>query len=298
MRRVGVVVKRDKPEAVALARELAGWLCELGVRPVMLTSEPTVTAVVLPAVPEVELVSEAEIGAAVELLVVLGGDGTLLYGAGLVADHGVPVLGINLGRLGFLTTCGASEARASLKAALAGELRVDERTRIQVCLRSRETNEVVTRAVINDAVISQSAMARLIELDTFLAGARITTYRADGLIVSTPTGSTAYNLSAGGPIVYPTVSAMVLTPICPHTLTNRPLVVGLNDGELLTVEVVGDASSVMLTLDGQWARPFRKGDRVEMTRAPQPLKLLATPGVSTFEVLRGKLGWGGGERMA
>jgi len=296
VRRVGVIVKRDKPEAVTLARELAGWLRELGVRPVMLTSEPTVTAVVLPAVPEVELVSEAEIGEAVELLVVLGGDGTLLYGAGLVADQGVPVLGINLGRLGFLTTCGAPEARATLKAALAGELRVDERTRIQVRLRSGD--EVVTRAVINDAVISQSAMARLIELDTFLAGARITTYRADGLIVSTPTGSTAYNLSAGGPIVYPTVSAMVLTPICPHTLTNRPLVVGLNDGELLTVEVVGDASSVMLTLDGQWARPFRKGDRVEMTRAPQPLKLLATPGVSTFEVLRGKLGWGGGERMA
>ncbi|MCC6996697.1 MAG: NAD(+)/NADH kinase [Deltaproteobacteria bacterium] len=281
---------------MSLARELAGWLCELGVRPVMLSSEPTVTAVVLAAVPEVELVSEAELGEAVELLVVLGGDGTLLYGAGLVADQGVPVLGVNLGRLGFLTTCGAPEARATLKAALAGELRVDERTRIQVRLRSRDKDEVVTRAVINDAVISQSAMARLIELDTWLAGARITTYRADGLIVSTPTGSTAYNLSAGGPIVYPTVSAMVLTPICPHTLTNRPLVVGVD--ELLTVEVVGEAASVMLTLDGQWARPFRKGDRVEMTRAPRPLKLLATPGVSTFEVLRGKLGWGGGERMA
>lgn len=294
MRRVGVIVKRDKPEAVTLACELTGWLCELGVRPVMLSSEPTVTAVVLAAVPEVELLPEAELGAAVELLVVLGGDGTLLYGAGLVADHGVPVLGVNLGRLGFLTTCGAPEARATLKAALAGELRVDERTRIQVRLRSGD--EVVTRAVINDAVISQSAMARLIELDTWLAGARITTYRADGLIVSTPTGSTAYNLSAGGPIVYPTVSAMVLTPICPHTLTNRPLVVGVD--ELLTVEVVGEAASVMLTLDGQWARPFRKGDRVEMTRAPRPLKLLATPGVSTFEVLRGKLGWGGGERMA
>jgi NAD+ kinase len=235
------------------------------------------------------VVPEAELAIACDMVVVLGGDGTLLYAAGLVSDQGVPILGVNLGRLGFLTSSGAADAREAVEAAVAGRLRIEERMRLEVRFRTPEGADT-RRAVINDAVISQAGMARLIELDAHLDGAHITRYRSDGLIVSTPTGSTAYNLSAGGPILSPGISAMILTPICPHTLTNRPLVVAA-DGTL-TIEVASDVDQVLLTLDGQSARPLARGDRVEISRAPQPMRLFRSVHAGYFDILREKLHWG------
>jgi NAD+ kinase len=277
--RVGFVLKRGKPEAVSIARGLITWLrgrgCEL-------------------VVPEehaelgVEAVPDAELGRRIDLLVVLGGDGALLHGAGLVADDGVPVLGINLGTLGFLAPFAPSEAEATLERALAGQLGIEERERLHVRLR-RKGGDVVERPALNDAVISQGAMARLIELDASLDGKRVTVYRADGLIISTPTGSTAYNLAAGGPILAPGQRSVAITPICPHTLTNRPLVVPM--ASRLEIELVNDSPSVMLTVDGQWAAPVARGESVEIVGGARPLRLYRSD-KSYFEILREKLSWG------
>jgi NAD+ kinase len=175
--------------------------------------------------------------------------------------------------------------------ALRGELVCEERMRLRVVL-SRAGGERVVRYACNDVAVSQGALARLIEFEAFLDGRPITVFRADGLIVSTPTGSTAYNLAAGGPILTPDLQAMVLTPICPHTLTNRPLVVPA--ASRLVVRLAAAAPSVILTVDGQWAMGFDEPDRVEIHAANRPLRLLRPAPVTYFDILREKLHWGGG----
>jgi NAD+ kinase len=219
---------------------------------------------------------------------VLGGDGTLLHGASLVADFGVPILGVNLGHLGFLASCAPADAEVALGRALAGELALEERMRLR-CELKRASGEVVTRFACNDAVVSQGALARLIELDAHLDGHRIARYRADGLIVATPTGSTAYTLAAGGPVVTPDVKAVVVTPICPHTLTNRPVVAP--SSSRVTVRLASPAEHVMFTIDGQWGTSLAMDDVIEMSQASPPLYLYR-PAESYFDVLRQKLRWG------
>jgi NAD+ kinase len=219
---------------------------------------------------------------------VLGGDGTLLAGGALAADRKVPLLGINLGHLGFLTSCAPADALVAVERALAGELPLEERLRLRVDV-VRGSGETLTRFACNDAVVSQGALARLIELDAFLDGRRITRYRADGLIVATPTGSTAYTLAAGGPIVTPEVRAFVVTPICPHTLTNRPVVVPAT--AKVSVRLGSPAEHVQLTVDGQWGTGLADGDRVEISAAKEPLRLFRSP-QSYFDVLREKMSWG------
>lgn len=236
----------------------------------------------------VEIVPEAGLGAACDLAVVLGGDGTMLRAARLVADHRRPVLGINLGQLGFLTGFAPSEARESLQAAFEAKLSVSERMRLSVRF-VRVNGEVVTLSALNDTVIHQGAMARLVELIAHVDEERVAAYRSDGLIVSTPTGSTAYNMAAGGPIVIPGQAAMTLTPICTHSLTNRPLVVPAN--ATIRITLGAEIRGVVLTVDGQWAHSFVYGDVVEMTAAPVPL-LLFTSKQSFFDVMRDKLHWG------
>jgi NAD+ kinase len=212
----------------------------------------------------------------------------MLRASRLVADQGKPVLGINLGQLGFLAGFAPTDAKQALAAALAGKLPRTERMRLGVTF-TRQGAEPVVRSALNDAVLHQGAMARLIEIDAYCDGQFIAAYRADGLIVATPTGSTAYNMAAGGPIVVPGQNSMTLTPICAHALTNRPLVIGARS--TIRFELGADARGVILTVDGQWAHSFLPGDVVEMTEAERPLIMFASA-QSFFDVMRDKLHWG------
>jgi len=286
VRRIGFVLRREKPRALALAQDLAPWLISLG-------HETFCVEEYADVVPGARPVPEATLGQHIDLLVVLGGDGTLLHGTVLVADAGVPVLGINLGRLGFLAPFDPDEAREVIRAAIAGELAIEERMRLRVSLQrahvSGGSGGVIERYALNDAVISQGAMARLVELATTIDGHSVTNYLADGLIICTPTGSTAYNLAAGGPILPPQQGAFVLTPICPHTLTNRPLVI--SSRATIGVQIVGESRGILLTVDGQWVHSLLPGDKVEICKAAAGLKLFRSDR-NYFEILRQKLKWG------
>jgi NAD+ kinase len=280
VRRVGLLLKRAKPEAVEIASQLTAWLRDRGDEAIVVGDHES-------SPHGARFVDESELPA-LDLLVVLGGDGTLLHGAALVADRKIPLLGINLGHLGFLTSCAPADAEQAIERALAGQLPLEQRLRLQVDV-VRGSGERLTRFACNDAVVSQGALARLIELDAFLEDRLITRYRADGLIVSTPTGSTAYTLAAGGPIVTPDVKAFVVTPICPHTLTARPVVVPATSR--VTVRLGSPAEHVQLTVDGQWGTGLADGDRVEISAGAEPLRLFRSP-QSYFDVLREKMNWG------
>ncbi len=220
----------------------------------------------------------------------MGGDGTILSAARHYGDRGVPLFGVNLGGLGFLTEISLDELYPSMTGhVLTGKFEVEERLMLTVSL-FRQGREYWRENVLNDAVINKGALARIAELTTWIDGEYLTVYRADGLIVATPTGSTAYNLSAGGPIVYPTLHHLILLPICSHTLSNRPII--LPDTVTVAVTLDEKVQDVYLTLDGQVGRELEPGDRVEIRRAPYHLKLVKSPYHSHFEILRTKLGWG------
>jgi NAD+ kinase len=224
-----------------------------------------------------------------DLLVVLGGDGSVLAAVRAIGARRVPVLGVNLGHLGFLTEVGPDQAEAALDAILGGDHQIVERTRFEVT-QTRGKQSLVRELVLNDAVITKgSALARLIELEALVDERVVATYRSDGLIVATPTGSTAYNLSAGGPILDADVRAASLNPICPHTLSLRPLVV--SDERAITVKLLSNEEAT-LTLDGQTGGTVRPGDLVRIARAAEPARFVAIPGRDHFETLRAKLGWG------
>lgn len=235
-----------------------------------------------------QIVPEQSLADHCDLVVVLGGDGTMLRAARLVADAGRPVLGVNLGQLGFLTGFAPEDTEVALAEAIDGTLGVSERMRLAATFH-RSGSAPVVRTATNDAVIHQGAMARLVELDVHVDGERVSSYRADGLIVASPTGSTAYNMAAGGPIIIPGHSAMTITPICAHSLTNRPLVVPPQATVQITLGA--DTRGVVLTVDGQWAHSFLPGDVVTVTAAARPLRLF-TPKKSYFDILRDKLQWG------
>ncbi len=264
-----------------LLEELVVWLHERGHVAVVTTEDQV-------APPGAEIVPDEQFGSSVDLAVVLGGDGTMLRAARLVADHKRPVLGINFGQLGFLTGYPAADARSALESALAGKLRTERRMRLAVKF-TRAGSEPVIRFALNDAVLHQGAMARLVGIDAFVDDQFVASYRADGLIVATPTGSTAYNMAAGGPIVVPGHDAMTMTPICAHALTNRPLVI--QENATIRLLLGADVRGVILTVDAQWAHSFLPGDVVEMTAAAAPLILFASP-MGFFDVMRDKLHWG------
>jgi NAD+ kinase len=279
--RVGFILKPDKSEAGVLLEELVPWLREQG-HAAIVTAEDQIS------LSGVEVVPENELGTSIDLAVALGGDGTMLRAARLVANHGRPVLGINLGQLGFLAGFAPSNAKPALAAALAGELAKTPRMRLAVTFR-RDGAEPVVRYALNDAVLHQGAMARLVELDAFVDDEFVASYRADGLIVATPTGSTAYNMAAGGPIVLPTHAAMTLTPICAHALTNRPLVI--SSASTIRLQLGVEVRSVLITVDAQWGHSFLRGDSVEIAAAASPLVMFASK-QSFFDVMREKLHWG------
>ncbi len=277
---VGVVAKRA-PAAAAVARELAEWLVRRG-HPVLL--DPATRA-------DIAREDLGELGpdSACDLIVVLGGDGTLLSVARRHAG-GPPLLGVNLGRLGFLTEIARDQLYPTLVDVLAGDFEVEPRSLFEVALE-RADGRVQRYLALNDAVITKTALARIIELRLTVDGRPVSTYRADGLVVSTPTGSTAYNLSAGGPILHPLLPVAVLTPICPHTLTLRPLVVP--DTSVIEVALETPRESVYLTVDGQEGDSMRQGDRVRISRHARPARLVRTGAPrSIFEGLRSKLHWG------
>jgi len=283
VKRVGIVAKPDRPEAREVVPALARWLTARG-KQVVLEKE---TAALVPTA--TSGVQKSDLPAQVELLVVLGGDGTLLSVARLVGDLGVPILGVNLGGLGFLTATTLEELYPALEALFAGRMQVEERMMLaaRVLHQGERSPEYVA---LNDVVITKSAMSRIIDLAVTVEGQAATDYRADGLIISTPTGSTAYGLSAGGPIVYPTMDAVVLTPICSHTLTNRPIVLPAN----LRIEVtlLTENQDVMLTLDGQVGYALMTQDAVEVRQVASRIRLIRFPQKHFFSVLRTKLKWG------
>ena len=283
MKRIGIVAKTDRQEARTVVPQLLEWCRARGVQPLCEKE----TAGLCPDT-AVATAMRPELPAQVDLLLVLGGDGTLLSMARLVGDLGVPILGVNLGGLGFLTALTVDELFPALEAYLDDGLVIEERMMLAASV-SRQGERLSEYVALNDMVITKSAMSRIIRLEVAVDGQLATGYRADGLIISTPTGSTAYSLSAGGPIVFPTMDAVVLTPICSHTLTNRPIV--LPGSQRIEVTLLTD-QDVMLTADGQVGFALKPLDTVEVRRAAARIRLLRFPQKHFFSVLRTKLKWG------
>jgi NAD+ kinase len=287
MNTIGVFARDDLPEAGPVVRELVGWLQERGRRPCL---DERTAALVGPAAESGCLVASGDdLAALSDALVVLGGDGTLLAASRLL-DRPIPVLGVNFGRLGFLTEITLPELYPTLEGVLAGHFAHEDRRLLRAIVR-RARREDVTIDVLNDVVVTKAGPSRIIEVDVAVNGSFVSSFRADGIIVSSPTGSTAYNLAAGGPILHPVLPAIVVTPICPHMLSNRPVVVG----DEARVEVRLRAArgvEVYTALDGQATFALDDGDGVEVTGSPQRLKLVTAPGRDYFEVLRTKLKWG------
>ena len=283
MTRFGIVSKPGAAKAQGVVERLLDWLAARG-HAAVLEKE---TAGLVPAA-TVPSVGKAELPAQADLIVVLGGDGTLLSMARAVGDLGVPLLGVNLGELGFLTATTLDEMFPALEAWLAGRMAIDERMMLSARVL-RDGQAIGEYAALNDVVITKSAMSRIVNLSVSVEGQYATAYRADGLIISTPTGSTAYSLSAGGPILFPAMDAIVLTPICSHTLTNRPIV--LPAGQRVEVTLLTD-QEVMVTVDGQVGLNLREGDTVEVRQATARIRLVRFPQQGFFSVLRTKLKWG------
>jgi NAD+ kinase len=279
--RFGFLLKRGKPEAKELAADLGRVLGERGCELVTLEEDGEAL------LPGATAVTREALGRSIDALVVLGGDGTFLLGAGLVADHGVPLFGVNLGSLGFITHYARGEAAEALDAACRGHLPVEERMRLQVAVGTAD-GPGARRAAVNDAVLTQRSLARLLDLEARLDGTHIARYKADGLIVATPTGSTAYTLAAGGPVLTPDLEAIVLTPICSHTLTHRPIVMR-PDARLQIQNTSG--GPVTLTIDGQWGHELQNGDWIDVMKADKPLRMFQSP-TPFFGILRQKLSWG------
>jgi NAD+ kinase len=281
--KVGLVAKPDAAGAAEALNRLIQWL---GQRKLTVVLEKE-TAGLAPAA-ALPTALKPDLAAQVDLLVVLGGDGSLLSMARAVGDLGVPILGVNLGDLGFLTATTLDEMLPAVEAALAGRMAIDERMLLAARL-VRGGDTVGEYAALNDVVITKSAMSRIINLKVSVEGGHATSYRADGLIVSTPTGSTAYCLSAGGPILFPTMDAIVLVPIASHTLTNRPIV--LPATQRIDVTLMTD-QEVMLTVDGQVGVHLREGDTVQIGKSASRVRLVRFPRTDFFSVLRTKLKWG------
>jgi len=283
IRTVGIISKPRKEEVCAIVPALAAWLKERQLE--VLYDEETADCIDAAA----QAVSRAELGRRADLAVVLGGDGTLLAAARALGDHDIPVLAINLGGLGFLTSFPREQLYSALELVLAGNYRISERVLLDAALE-RAGSTVARHRALNDVVVNKAAMARILDLDLYFDGSYACSYKADGIIFSTPTGSTAYSLSAGGPIVHSQVGAFVVTPICPHALSNRPLVVP--DQTKIELVVASGQEAAFLTIDGQVGVELRDADRVTVTKARNKLKLIRPSDKVYFEILRAKLKWG------
>jgi NAD+ kinase len=289
IQRVGLVAKHHLDAAAGVLAELAGWLEARNLKAVFETD----TAALVGLPPGRPTSSRDELPRNCDLVVVLGGDGTFIGMAGRIAQSGssVPILGVNFGSLGFLTEIPLGELFESLESVLEGEAQIDKR----VMLRARTLRGdgvYADRLVLNDVVITKAALSRIIDLSVSIGEQPVMRVRADGLIVATPTGSTAYNLAAGGPIVHPSMDALLLTPIAPHMLTNRPVVVPGSSEVRVQPTMDGANDEVFATFDGQFGHPLETEDIVEIRRAERALNVVRAPKRSYFELLRQKLKWG------
>jgi NAD+ kinase len=279
---VGVVIKPNHREAWATAGDLAAWLKKRNINLIGNSYGEAKNGCI-------ETVETEEFQSQSDLIVVLGGDGTMISTARLTGDREVLVLGINYGSLGYLTDFRIEEMFPALEMILEGEYEIDRRVMLDV-EHFRADKKIAEGRVLNDIVINKSALARIIEIEVNLNRLYVNSFRADGLIVATPTGSTAYNLSAGGPILYPSMNAIVLTPICPFTLTNRPIVVP--DEDEIEIKLKNDIEGVVLTLDGQIGFSISAKDKVLIRKSATTFNLVQPPNRNYFDVLRNKLKWG------
>jgi NAD+ kinase len=280
IRIVGLVAKYQEPKAAQMARWLIPWLKRRGKK--ILVENGLVRSAA-------QSCSKKQMAAQADLIIALGGDGTLLNIAPLVERPDVPILGVNLGGLGFITEVAVDELEGVLAKTLEGNYEIEKRMTLEVRIKSKKSKPRRFR-VLNDAVIAKGARSRIIDLETHVGDAYLCTYRADGLIISTPTGSTAYSLASGGPILEPTLGAIVITPICPHTLTNRPIVVPSTAPIHVTLRSFGD--TVILIPDGQKGTRLNNGDEVDARDYGLPVSLIKLSSRSYYEILREKLKWG------
>jgi NAD+ kinase len=286
MRTIGIAAKTTAPQALAYAERVAADLRARGLTVIFDTDTAReIGDAYTPA-------AKSQLGRDSELLITFGGDGTLLSVARHAPDH-VPIMGVNMGTLGFLTEIRVEEFPAVLERVLEGAYHVEPRVTFTVSVSGPDRDASQRYRVLNDCAINKSAVARIIEMRVSVAGLFVSTFRGDGLIVCTPTGSTAYNLSAGGPIIYPTMGAVVITPICPHMLTNRPIVLP----DELDIEIslaTPDSKDIYLTLDGQEGFELSDRDRVCVRKSEERVLLIQSPDKNYFDVLRNKLKWGEG----
>ncbi|MDX2032256.1 MAG: NAD(+)/NADH kinase [Blastocatellia bacterium] len=282
LRTIGVVVKPRMTEAIGVVRDLQAWCLGRGI-------EMRAKDAIAEQIGCVALATEGEeLREDVDLIVVLGGDGTMLGASRLVGSRQIPVLGVNFGSLGYLTEFALRELYPTLEGLLAGSFSVEKRMLLDVRIL-REDGGVESHRALNEAVVTETAPTRMIELECLINGMFVNGFRSDGMIVATPTGSTAYSLSAGGPIVHPAMSAILLTPVCPHMLSNRPVIV---PGDSVIEIVFRDADAPMLTIDGQVSVPLQPGDRIQLCRSRTTFDLVRPENRNYFEVLRTKLKWG------
>ncbi|MEJ2110019.1 MAG: NAD(+)/NADH kinase [Acidobacteriota bacterium] len=282
IRKIGIIFKRQDPRVEGIAGDIVPWLQSRGMDVLLDQAVKDQCPVEARFLPAEDMVHQVDIVGA------LGGDGTLLYAARLIGAKGIPILGVNLGSLGFMTEVKVDEMHAAFEGILSGRYRIEQRMFLNVEVLQ---NDFVTASymALNDAVINKGALARIIELEISIDSEPVLNARADGLIVSPPTGSTAYSLSAGGPILHPTLGAFIITPICPHTLSNRPLVIPDNS----TVSVcLKHGTDVMLTIDGQVGIPLNRQDTLNIRKADSALRLALPFGSNYFKLLREKLHWG------
>ncbi|MFP8873584.1 MAG: NAD(+)/NADH kinase [Myxococcota bacterium] len=279
--RVGVYMKPGQLQAAETVQGLLEWLGERGIE--VFGDEETARSTGEPGIDRDELAKQ------IDLAVALGGDGTLLSVARAVGTRQIPILGINLGTLGFLTEVGVDEMFPALERVLDGRCQAEERMRLEVVVQ-RGNDEVGRYQALNDAVVTKTALSRMVNLEVRVDEVPVTTYHADGLIVSTPTGSTAYSLSAGGPLLLPGSGVVVMTPICPHSLTQRPFV--FSQSAAIDIRVDTRGGQVALTVDGQEGMDLLDGDLVSTRRSPHPVLLFPSPFRSHYEVLRARLRWG------
>lgn len=281
MKRIGIIGKSGRPEPAEIAKEIIPWLKQKSAE-IFVDIETSQTI-------GIKGYLRSEIPKLADLVLVLGGDGTMLSVARLVCEKGIPILGINLGGLGFITEVQRTEIYDALERVFSGQYTLEERMMLNAYV-VRHGERIAEYTTLNDVVINKGALARIIDLETFVDKRYVSTFRSDGLIVSTPTGSTAYCLSAGGPILFPTINSIVLIPICPHTLTNRPIV--LPDTVIVEVTLKSLVEDVFLTLDGQVGFSLRQNDTVIIEKSPHKTRLLIPFERDFFEVLRTKLRWG------
>jgi NAD+ kinase len=281
--KIAIVVKSKKPPEIY--REISKYITSLSKRGVEVIVEESMAAVVAPDLPSFK----EHVPTNTDMVLVFGGDGTFLWAIRLIAELDIPIIGVNIGGLGFLTEVTMDELYHVTDLVLTGKALYEKRMRL--CARVfRNDKLIISYNALNDAVITKGTIARMISLKTTVDDKYLTTYRADGLIISTSTGSTAYSMAAGGPIVYPTTDTIILTPICPHTLTNRPIV--LSPGAQVEIELETDEKDVVITFDGQISSSIGKTDKIKISRSSSYTTVVKSPFRNYFEILREKLKWG------